>query len=32
MKTIKKLSFLLLMALMAVSCIDKTPDYGNFPT
>ena len=30
MKTIKELSFLLLMALMAVSCIDKTPDYGNF--
>ncbi len=23
---------MVLMAVMAVSCIDKTPDYGNFPT
>ena len=32
MKTFNKIAFLALMAVMAVSCIDKTPDYGNFAT
>ena len=32
MKTFNKIAFLALMAIVAVSCIDKTPDYGNFAT
>ncbi|MBQ6165933.1 MAG: PKD domain-containing protein [Muribaculaceae bacterium] len=32
MKTFNKIAFMVLMAVMAVSCIDKTPDYSNFPT
>ena len=32
MKTFNKIAFLALMAVMTVSCIDKTPDYGNFAT
>ena len=32
MKTFNKISFLILMAIMAVSCIDKTPGYDNFAT
>ena len=32
MKTFNKIAFLVLTAVMAVSCIDKTPDYENFPT
>ncbi len=32
MKTFNKIAFIFMMVLMAVSCIDKTPDYGNFPT
>ena len=30
MKTFNKIVFLVLMAATVVSCIDKTPDYGNF--
>ncbi len=32
MKTFNKIAFMVLMAVMVVSCIDKTPDYSNFPT
>ncbi len=32
MKTFNKIAFILVMVMMAVSCIDKTPDYDNFPT
>lgn len=32
MKTVNKISLLLLIAMVAVSCVDKTPDYDNFPT
>ena len=32
MKTFNKIAFLILMAMTVVSCIDKTPDYGNFAT
>ena len=32
MKTFNKIAFLILMAMSVVSCIDKTPDYGNFST
>ena len=32
MKTYNKIAFFIWMAVMAVSCVDKTPDYGNFPT
>ena len=32
MKTFNKIAFLLLMVMSVVSCIDKTPDYGNFAT
>ena len=30
MKTFNKIVFLVLMAATVVSCVDKTPDYGNF--
>ncbi|MBQ3363303.1 MAG: PKD domain-containing protein [Muribaculaceae bacterium] len=32
MKTFNKIAFIFMMAMMAVSCVDKTPDYDNFPT
>ena len=32
MKTFNKIAFIFMMAIMAVSCIDKTPDYDNFAT
>ena len=32
MKTFNKIVILVLMTIMAVSCVDKTPDYGNFAT
>ena len=32
MKTFNKIAFLLLMVMSVVSCVDKTPDYGNFAT
>ena len=32
MKTFNQIVFLVLMGIMAVSCVDKTPDYGNFAT
>ena len=30
MKTFNKIVFLAAMAIMVMSCVDKTPDYGNF--
>ncbi|MEG1916029.1 MAG: PKD domain-containing protein, partial [Muribaculaceae bacterium] len=32
MKLIKNIGFLAVMMLAMVACVDKTPDYGNFPT
>ena len=32
MKTFNKIAFIIMMAMFAVSCIDKTPDYDNFAT
>ena len=32
MKTLNKIAFIFMMAIMTVSCIDKTPDYDNFAT
>ena len=32
MKTFNKIAFIFMMAMLAVSCIDKTPDYDNFAT
>ena len=32
MKTFNKIAFLILTVMTVVSCIDKTPDYGNFAT
>ena len=32
MKLIKNISLLVFLVLTMVACVDKTPDYGNFPT
>lgn len=32
MKFIKNISLLFLLGLTMVACVDKTPDYGNFPS
>ncbi|MBQ6080098.1 MAG: PKD domain-containing protein [Muribaculaceae bacterium] len=32
MKTFNKIAFLILTVMTVVSCVDKTPDYGNFAT
>lgn len=32
MKLIKNISLMVLMLMAMVACVEKTPDYGNFPT